>query len=405
MIGLTPRDHWEYSLSDLFYGLAETLAPRNRTGKLRISGLGGCIPVRSGRAGLVTAIQALNLPSKARIGVPLYCCSAVFKAIEEAGCTARFIDVEPETFCLSTEDFLAKRSQLDAVIAVHMYGNLCDVPALREVAQGKPIIEDCAQALGSKIRGRMVGSFGNIAFFSFRSGKYLSVGEGGALFSMDADINARVLRLTDGMIAPSYTDECAHAATTYVKSILRRKPLYGIAGYPLWEFLNRKRRLSEKPSVALGQMFRVDFALIRKRLPLLDSAIMRQRDNADFYSNALKLESDMLCTEKPGMFYNRYHFPVAFPSMESRDLIAGYLLKRRIDTMKYLGDIVEIATEQYGYTGDCPVAERLSKRTLIIPSYYSLQKSEIERIAERLNEGWAEARGRSKVVRSMELLR
>ena len=72
MIGLTPRDHWEHNLGDLIYGLAETLAPRKRNGKLNISGLGGCIPVRSGRAGLVTAIQALNLPPGARIGVPLY---------------------------------------------------------------------------------------------------------------------------------------------------------------------------------------------------------------------------------------------------------------------------------------------------------------------------------------------
>ena len=398
MIGLTPRDHWEHSLGDLFYGLTETLSPRKRNGKLNISGLGGCIPVRSGRAGLVTAIQALNLPSKARIGVPLYCCSAVFKAIAEAGCTAHFIDVEPETFCLSTEDFLTKRSQLDAVIAVHMFGNVCDVPALREAAEGKPIIEDCAQALGSKIRGRMVGSFGNIAFFSFRSGKYLSVGEGGVLFSSDEDVSARVVRLTDEMKAPSYTDECAHAAATYIKSILRSKPLYGVAGYPLWEFLNRKMRLSEKPSVALSQIFMVDFALIRKRLPLLDSAIMRQRANAEFYSNALKLDSGMLCSEKPGMFYNRYHFPITFPSMENRDLIAASLLKQRIDTMKYLGDIVEVAAERYGYSGDCPVAERLSKRTLIIPSYYSLRKNEIERIANRLNEEWAEAKGRGEVA-------
>src|SRR5207248_1475134 len=114
--------------------------------------------------------------------------------------------------------------------------------------------------------------------------------------------------------------------------------------------------------------------------------------------NALKLDSGMLCSEKPGMFYNRYHFPITFPSMESRDLIAAGLLKQRIDTMKYLGEIVEVAAEQYGYSGDCPVAERLSKRTLIIPSYYSLQKNEIERIATHLNEGWAEAKRGSQVA-------
>ncbi len=49
---------------------------------------------------------------------------------------------------------------------------------LREAAPGKPFIEDCAQALGSRLDGRLAGSFGEIAVFSFRSGKYISVGEG-----------------------------------------------------------------------------------------------------------------------------------------------------------------------------------------------------------------------------------
>ncbi|PYN57062.1 MAG: hypothetical protein DMD94_05500 [Candidatus Rokuibacteriota bacterium] len=398
MIGLTPRDHWEHNLGDLFHGLAEALAPTKRNGKLNISGLAGCIPARSGRAALVTAIRALNLPPGARIGVPLYCCAVVFKAITEAGCTAHFIDVDPGTFCMSTGDFLAKRSRLDAVIAVHMFGNLCDMSALREAAQGKPIIEDCALALGSKLRGRTVGSFGDIAFFSFRSGKCLSVGEGGALFSSDADVIARVARLTEEMKAPSYADECAHATKTYIKSILRSKPLYGIVGYPLWEFMNRMGHLSENPGVALSQIFMVDSALIRKRLPLLDLIITRQRANADFYSNALNLDPDMLCLEPPGMFYNRYYFPVTFPSMESRDLIAASLLKHRIDTMKYLGDIVGVAAKQYDYAGDCPVAERLSRTTLVIPSYYTLQKQQIVRIAECLNEGWAEVKERGHVA-------
>ena len=84
---------------------------------------------------------------------------------------ARFIDVDPTTFCMSASDLYAKRSQVDAVIAVHLFGNLCNMASLQEVAQGKPIIEDCAQALGSNIQGRIAGSFGAIAFFSFRSGQ------------------------------------------------------------------------------------------------------------------------------------------------------------------------------------------------------------------------------------------
>ncbi len=198
--------------SDIIRGMVAALRPRETSGMLYIPGLGNCIPARSARAAIVAAIKALDLPPGARIGVPLYCCPVVFKAIKAAGCTARFIDVEYSTYCMSAEDLSAKRAQVDAVIAVHMFGNLCDMPSLQEAAQGKPIIEDCAQSLGSKLDGRMAGSFGTIAAFSFRSGKYLSVGEGGALFSRDADIRSRLSQLISEMPVPGRAEECVHVA-------------------------------------------------------------------------------------------------------------------------------------------------------------------------------------------------
>ncbi len=366
------------------------MGPRKQDGMLCIPGLGNCIPARSGRAGLVAAIKALNLPPGAQIGVPLYCCHVVFKAITAAGCRVRFIDIEPETFCISPEDVSKKRSHIDAVIAVHMFGNLCDMPGLKAAAQGKPIIEDCAQSLGSKLDGRMAGSFGAIAFFSFRSGKYLSAGEGGALFASDADVCSRVSQFTTEMPAPGRGEECAHVVKTYVKSMLRSRPLYGIVGYHLWNILGKKMNLSEKSGIAISQIFRADLAIIRKRLSLLDSAIKRQRANADFYAGTLKLSPGMLCFEKPGTFYNRYHYPVTFPTMEHRDFIADYMFRQQIDTIKYLDNVVDIATKNYGYTGDCPVAEQLSKRVLIMPSYHSLKKRDVQHIAQCLNQGWAE---------------
>ena len=202
MIGLLPTENWEYKVSDIFRGLAAALGPSSTNGMLSLPGLGSCIPARSARSGIIVALKALNLRPNARIGVPLYCCPVVFKAIQEAGCTARFIDVELATACMSPEDLYKKRSEIDAVIAVHMFGHLCDMPRLQEAAQGIPIIEDCAQSLGSKLDGRMAGSFGAIAAFSFRSGKYLSVGEGGAVYAGHEDIRTRLSQLISEMPAP-----------------------------------------------------------------------------------------------------------------------------------------------------------------------------------------------------------
>ena len=118
MLGLIHRDYWEHNFVDLFRGLATALGPKEQSKVLHIPKHGTCIPVRSGRAGLVAALKALDLPKGARIGVPLYCCPFVFKAINAADCKVPFLDIEPETFYMSPNDISEKISQLDAVIAV-----------------------------------------------------------------------------------------------------------------------------------------------------------------------------------------------------------------------------------------------------------------------------------------------
>ena len=189
---------------------------------------------------------------------------------------------------------------------------------------------------------------------------------------------------------PDRAEECAHVVKTYIKSMLRSKPLYGVVGYHLWNILNKKMNLSEKSGVVLKPSLQGGSIHRQKTASLMDSAIERQRANADFYSSNLKLDPGMLCSEKPGTFYNRYQYPITFPSSEHRNFIANYLLSRQIDTIKYLDEVVDVAAKHYGYAGDCPVAERISKRVLIIPCYYSLKKRDIQRIAECLNAGWQE---------------
>ena len=400
MLDLLPAELWDYGLVDLGRGVATALSGKTPTASLAISGLGSCIPARSARAALVTAIKALELPANARIGVPLYCCAVVFKAIKTAGCRPRFIDVEPDTFCMSPADLRAKSSAVDAVIAVHMFGNVCDIPGLREAIPGKPIIEDCALSLGSKLNGHATGSLGDIAAFSFRSGKYLSVGEGGALFSSHADIHFGASQLISTLPPPSRSDECSHVIKTYLRSTLRSKPFYGLVGYALWERYNQRVQYSAKSPIVSSQIYRSDLALAANRLLHIDSIIEAQRANANYYSRTLNLASTMLCHEGSGAFYNRYQYPITFPSEEHRDLMAVYLHEGGIETSKPVNDVVDVTTAHYNYTGDCPLAERLSKTVLVIPSYHTLKKAEIQRISSCVNQGWKEvSTGRMLVSR------
>ena len=86
MFGRIPVENWDYKVSDMVGGLAAALGKRKSKERIDILGIGSCFTTRSGRSAIVAAIKAFDLPSGAHIGVPLYSCPVVFKAIEKAGC-------------------------------------------------------------------------------------------------------------------------------------------------------------------------------------------------------------------------------------------------------------------------------------------------------------------------------
>jgi perosamine synthetase len=389
MPNLIPNEYWNYSFIDFVRGFASGLIGSREHRDIRIPGLGAAVPARSARAGLVLAMNALGLPPGSRVGVPLYCCPVVFKAIEAAACIPVFLDVDPETCCLSPRELDAKASQLKAVIAVHMFGNMCDMPALHEAARGRPIIEDCAQSLGSSLLGGLSGSFGAMSVFSFRSGKYLSVGEGGAIFTRDADIRARLERSATGLDAPGRFNECVHVSMTYLRSMLRRKPLYGWVGHRLWRTYNENVAFRSQTPVVLSRMYHTDISLSRRRLRTLESAIRAQRRNADYYSRHLAMDPRMLLSEQRGSSSNRYWYPLFFPSSRSRDAVAANLFQLGIGCSKPYKDIPEIAFSHFGYTGDCQVSEKIARTVLVIPSHHGLTEEEVSTVVDSVNKVWA----------------
>lgn len=386
MQSLIPAENWEYSLLDAFNGVLSAIK-KNGGKSVFIKGVGNCMPTRSARAGIYTALKVLEIPVGGRIGVPLYCCPVVFKAIEVAGCKHCFIDIDRETCCISAEDLAKKRNDLDAVIAVHMFGNTCNMDTLLDVVREKPIIEDCAQSIGSMINGRMTGTFGTAATFSFRSGKYLSVGEGGALFSNQPAIMQKLSEAITILPKPGLSDELKHLAETYIRTKLRTRPLYGLVGYPLWKFYNKTMDYSAKSPIVFAQRYRSDVASAVKRLKKLDKDVQKQRQYADLFMRELKLTPKMYCTEMPDAFYNRYLYPIILNSTTQRDQMIAYLHKRHIGTAKPYHDIAAVAAKYYGYKGDCPVSEEIANKVLVVPNHYNMKEKEIDYIAQCFNDG------------------
>lgn len=120
--------------------------------------------------------------------------------IVHLGATPVFVDILPDTWCLDPGQLEAAISpRTKAILAVHLYGNLCELDELLALGRrhGIPVIEDAAEAIGSVYRGRRAGSMGAFGAFSFHGTKTLSTGEGGMFVTSDPALYERVLTLSN----------------------------------------------------------------------------------------------------------------------------------------------------------------------------------------------------------------
>lgn len=120
--------------------------------------------------------------------------------IVHLGATPVLVDVLADTWCLdpaAVEAAITPRTK--AILAVHLYGNLCDMDALLEIGKrhGIPVIEDAAEAIGSIWHGRRAGSMGAFGAFSFHGTKTVTTGEGGTFVTNDDELYERALTLSN----------------------------------------------------------------------------------------------------------------------------------------------------------------------------------------------------------------
>jgi dTDP-4-amino-4,6-dideoxygalactose transaminase len=154
------------------------------------------IAVNSGTSALHLALDALGIGKRDEVIVPSLTFIGSFQAISATGATPVAVDIYPDTLLLDIGDIRRKiTDKTRAIMPVHYAGNPCDMDALMKIAgeHGLRIIEDAAHAFGSYYNGRKIGSFGDIACFSFDSIKNITCGEGGAVVCRHPEL-AEILR-------------------------------------------------------------------------------------------------------------------------------------------------------------------------------------------------------------------
>lgn len=120
--------------------------------------------------------------------------------IVHLGAKPVFVDILPDSWCIDpAKAEAAITPKTKAIVAVHLYGNLCDMDALLAIGEkyGIPIIEDSAEAIGSIYHGKRAGSMGSFGAFSFHGTKTLTTGEGGIFVTNDSNLYDKVLTLSN----------------------------------------------------------------------------------------------------------------------------------------------------------------------------------------------------------------
>lgn len=150
-----------------------------------------CISVTNGTHAIELALSALGIGAGDEVIVPAFTFISTATAPIYCDVVPVPVDVDPDTFCMDPEAFeKAITPKTKAVIPVHMAGHACNMDKICSIARshGLKVIEDAAHAHGAEWKNKKIGTFGDVATFSFQNGKIVTCGEGGAIITNNKEL-------------------------------------------------------------------------------------------------------------------------------------------------------------------------------------------------------------------------
>jgi len=311
--------------------------------------VGHCVGVSSGTAALSLMFRAYGIGPGDEVIVPGHTFIASALAVAHVGATPVLCDVDAGTGLIDPDAARAAVGpRTAAVLAVHLYGQACDMAAIEAFAkpQGLLVFEDAAQAHGARYRGQRVGSLGSASAFSFYPTKNLgALGDGGAVCTQDDVIAARIRRL---------------------------------------------RNLGQRAKgehVEIGYNERLDglhAALLRVKLQHLDEWNRARRAHAARYRELLPSDARVLSEreDSPCIFHL---FPARF---DDREAVAATLRAYQIESAVHYAPAVHAHKAWTGSRlrhGDLPNSDAWAAEELSLPMHPDLRPEEIERVAEAVH--------------------
>ena len=380
---LIPRFNLDYNFKDFYYGIKAIFSDEKIDLKPleSIFGRKTFLFTNYGRSSLYVILQALNLPKGSKVGVPLYSCTVVFDAIIKAGFVPCFIDIDLNNYTIDPWDLEEKIEDLSAVVVIHTFGRPADMDRIKEVAGGKPVIEDCAHSLLSEYKGKITGTLGTASFFSLS--KYISAGEGGMIILNDNELTEEVKKI-EILKGHSILGEIKHSLIVYARSFFYRKPWFGLFALSMGLFMEDKVDLMNKRVFEVSGIRKSDLRVFLKKISSFKRKVNIQRRNSFFLLEELGGTSLVLPHENKDTYCNYYLFPIRFENKKKRDMACDLLRRRGVDTAKLYSETPKEAGKFYGYGGNCPNSETIADTVLVVPNYYTLSEDEMMRVAESI---------------------
>ncbi len=307
--------------------------------------------VSNGTLALHLALLALGIGAGDEVIVPSFTYIASANAVKYTGADVVFADSREDSWQLDPDDIEHRiTDRTKAIMPVHLYGHPCDMDAIINIAKKYRlfVIEDCAEAIGTEYKGKKVGSFGDIAAFSFFGNKTITCGEGGMVITNDKTLYERAVHLKGQGLA-------AH-----------REYWHDIIGY-------NYRMTNIAAAIGLAQ------------LEQIDGFIERKIQIAELYKKKL-FNIPVRVHESIGDVKHTYWMvSIVCERIEDRDSLRLYLKDKGVETRPtfYPVHTMPMYSEKYQ---KLEVAEKLGWSGINLPSYPGLLDEEVEYICDSILE-------------------